>query len=103
LVEMARLEWAYVRAFDVRDDPPLSQDQLARIPPEAWPHARFEISSTVSLFRFEYPVADLRRAFRASPRSVRRDEIKTDPHHLIVYRRQRTLWDKRLSRAAFLL
>lgn len=103
LVEMARLEWAYVRAFDLRDDPPLSQDKVAQIPPEAWQYARFEISSTISLFRFDYPVADLRRALRASPRNVRRNEVRTDPNHLVVYRRQQTLWDKRLSRVAFLL
>ncbi len=103
LVEMARLEWAYIRAFDLRDEPPLSPARLAEIPVEAWQHARFEVSDTVSLFRFQYPVADLRRTIRKAPGEISTAKVEVDPNYLVVYRRNRTLWDKRLSRSAFLL
>src|SRR5690606_36940334 len=49
LRQMAQLEWAYVRAFDVENDPPLSPQKLAEIPSEAWAIARFNISSSVTL------------------------------------------------------
>lgn len=103
LVEMAQLEWSYVKAFDLGDDPPLSAEKLAQIRPDAWASARFLLSPTLSLFRFQYPVADLRRRIKNAPGSTVGESAKEDPHNLIVYRRERTLWDKRVSNAAFLL
>ena len=103
LVDMARLEWAYVRAFDVRDDSPLSQEKLAAIAPDAWARARFVLSDSVSLLRLSYPVPHLRRALKTDPKSVNKLEIKEEPQNLVVYRREGLLWDKRVSDAAFLL
>lgn len=103
LIEMAKLEWAYLRAFDLRDDAPLSAEKLAKIPAEAWATARFLLSPTLSLFRFQYPVADLRRKIKVSPGTITGQGAAKDPHNLVVYRRERTLWDKRISNTAFLL
>lgn len=103
LFEMAELEWAYLKAFDLGDDAPLSAEKLAQIPPTAWAGARFVLSPTVSLLRFQYPVADLRRKIRLTPDAVLGPSAEKAPHNLIVYRRERTLWDKRVSSAAFLL
>lgn len=103
LSEMAKLEWAYLRAFDLGDDAPLSAEKLAQIPPDAWAGARFLLSPTVSLFRFQYPVADLRRRIKITPDAGLGRAAEKAPHNLIVYRRERTLWDKRVSSAAFLL
>lgn len=101
--EMVALEWAYTRAFDLRDDPPLSVEKLAKMPSEAWASARFVLSPTLSLFRFTYPVADIRRKLKHADERDRGEVIKTDPHNLVVYRREGTLWDKRVSNAAYLL
>lgn len=103
LIEMAKLEWAYLRAFDLADDPPLSAQKLAQIPPDAWAAARFLLSPTLSLFRFQYPVADLRRKIKIAPGTISGKSAEKDPHNLVVYRRERTLWDKRVSNTAFLL
>lgn len=40
--DLARLEWARVEAFDAPDVPGLRREDLAGIPPEAWPDLRFE-------------------------------------------------------------
>lgn len=101
--EMAALEWAYIRAFDLGDEPPLSAEKLAKIPPDAWSSARFVLSRTLTLFRFDYPVADIRRRLKNSGDRVVNEEFEKAPHNLVVYRRDGTLWDKRVSNAAFLL
>lgn len=103
LVDMARLEWAYVRAFDVEDDPPLSPGKLAQIPPDAWSEARFVLSPSLTLLKLDYPVADLRRTLRSGNEAVDAHSVEKAPHNLVVYRRDRSLWDKRISDAAFLL
>jgi hypothetical protein len=101
--EMAALEWAYTRAFDLRDDPLLSAEKLAKIAPEAWASARFVLSPTLSLFRFTYPVADIRRTLKNSGDREAGCAAEKSPHNLVIYRREGTLWDKRVSNAAFLL
>lgn len=101
LRQMAQLEWAYVRAFDVNNDPRLSPLKLAQIPPEAWEKARFHISSSVTLLHLDYAAADARRALKKSPGEL--VSLPKDPHYLVVYRRENALWDKRVSRPAYLL
>jgi hypothetical protein len=39
--DMAAFEWAMSDAFDAEDSPVASVDDMARIPPEAWPELRF--------------------------------------------------------------
>lgn len=104
LIDMARLEWAYEDAFDAQDDPTLSAEKLAQMPPDSWPHARIQLSHSIHLLELRYPVARLRR-------DLKRDDFKLDreqpcaeeKQNLVVYRRDGTLWDKRVSRTAFLL
>jgi hypothetical protein len=104
LVDMARLEWAYASVFDVRDDPILSRERLAEIPPAAWAGARFELSNALRLLKVSYPVADLRRQLKEDPMSVPNHTlVEREEQNLVVYRRDGSLWDKSISRAAFLL
>ncbi len=105
-VDMARLEWAYVDVFGVPDEPPLDAERVRTIAPEAWPGARIVLSSAVRLLSFDFPVPDHRRRLRASasketplPPPERLDE----PGFWVIYRRQRSLWDKPVSEPAFRL
>lgn len=103
LYQMAQLEWAYLRAFDAEDDATLSPEKLAQIPPTAWENARFHISSSVTLFHFDYAVADVRRELKNSHGGTEAPFLQRDDHYLVVYRRELSLWDRRISRAAYLL
>lgn len=58
--DMARLEWAYVEAFDAADAPPLEPARLGAIPDEAWETARILLSPSLRLLRLRYPVSALR-------------------------------------------
>lgn len=107
--DLALVEWAYQCAFHAADDPVLSLEQIQGISPEAWTHVSFIISDSLHLLTLHYPASDLRRELRAQTVSdlehvrKRAREMKAMPLHLVVYRRQRVLYDKVLSRPAFLL
>lgn len=108
-VDMARLEWAYQEAFGAADDSPLTEDALAHFSSSDWEGARFRLSSALRLLRLDHPVHDLRRSLRDAPES---DDPESErgtaagalgPLHLVVYRRERELWDKVVPESAFLL
>ncbi len=103
LLDMARLECAYLSAFDAVDDPELSQAALAQIPEEAWESASFELSHSLTLLRVRYPVAELRRALKNDSPTREALSPSVHPQNLVIYRRDRQLWDKPVSDIAFLL
>ncbi len=104
-IDMAKLEWAYQEAFIAIDDPKLSQARVASIPRERWPDALLVISQSVHLLELCYPAHDLRRTLRRNhgPTELEACLALRGVHHLVVYRRDNTLWDKAISRPAFLL
>jgi hypothetical protein len=61
VVDMARLEWAYVEVFDAPEAPPLAPEKLAAIPEDSWESVRFVANPAVRLLAVAYPVLDLRR------------------------------------------
>ncbi len=103
LVDMARLEWRYIEAFDTEDDPRLNGEKIANIPPDAWAGARIQLSHSLQFLHVKYPVANIRRALRKTEIPQREATYERDEQNLVVYRREGTLWDKSLSRAAYLL
>jgi hypothetical protein len=103
LVDMARLEFAYLQAFEARNDPVLSAEKIASIPPDAWPMARVVLSHSLQLLELGYPVADVRRRLKNAPSDFDKTKIERVPQNLVVYRRDYGLFDKHVSRPAFLL
>lgn len=100
--DMARLELAYIEAFDAPDTDPLAPERLAALPEEQLPLAKLVIAPCVRLLEVAHPVADLRRALRAEG-----DEPVAIPapraQNLVVYRLNRRLWDMAVSQPAFRL
>ena len=47
LAELARLEWAFTLAFDAPQGHPLSLNDMATLPPEAWPDLRIALAPSV--------------------------------------------------------
>ena len=103
LIEMAQLEWAYIEAFDAKNDSALSAEKLGKIPPDAWATAQIQLSHSLHLLRVDYPVAHLRRLLRNSYSEGRDADRQKKTHNLVVYRRDKNLWDKSISLPAFLL
>jgi hypothetical protein len=105
LVDMALVEWAYVEAFDAEDDVPLDPTELSKIPVSAWESARFTLSQSISLLSLSYPTSDIRRNLKRAPGDAQAllESARPEELYLVVYRRQRDLFDKKISRPAFLL
>lgn len=103
-IDMARLEWAYEDAFDAEDDGKLDLEKLQGLPPDAWATVRFSTSHSLRLLQVDFDVAALRRAWKAAPGSINRENpASPSPQNLVIYRRQGTLFDKSLSLSAYLL
>lgn len=99
-VDMARLEWAYIEAFDAADAPGLDPHKLAAIDESAWDTARIVLDPALRLLALRYPVADLRRALKAGDHALLPDPA---PHKLVVHRVDRDLFDKVLDEAPYAL
>lgn len=70
VADMARLEWAFVEAFDAADAPALDTDAIGRLEPEDWEAGRLVLAPSVRLLRVGAPVHELRRSILAEEREI---------------------------------
>jgi len=54
--DLAQIEWAWVEVFDAEDQRPCARADLAKVPPEAWPELRFDLSPAVRIERLAHRV-----------------------------------------------
>lgn len=104
-MDMARLEWAYVEAFDADDHPPLDAQKLASMPESAWETATLVLHPSVRLLHVGYPVVALRKRIRKAEDSNDHEHIpipEPEAQNLVIYRSQnRNLMDEALPDGAF--
>jgi hypothetical protein len=60
--DAARLDWAFMEAFDAPDSPPFDPRVLASTPEDAWPAARIDLHASLRLLALGHPVHELREA-----------------------------------------
>lgn len=105
--DMARLEWAYVEAFDADDHPPLDAQKLATMPESAWETAKLVLHPSVRLLKVRYPVVTLRQRIRKAEDSDDHVHIaipEPEALNLVIFRSQnRNLMDEALPDGAFAL
>jgi len=99
VLDMARLERAYLEVFDAPDEPPLDPARVAALLPEQWPLVELGTSGALRLLELGSQAADLRRALRAGALGEIAERV--EPVYLVVYRRELGLWDKEISRTAY--
>jgi hypothetical protein len=56
LADVARLEWAWHRAFHAPDQPRLDLAALARVPPELWDRLVFRLPAGAALLASDFPI-----------------------------------------------
>jgi hypothetical protein len=83
LLDCARLEWAFVEAFDAEDRPPLDTTALASAPEDAWEKARLVLHPSVQRVALAYPAHAFRAEIRDGKEPARPEPAAT---HVIVYR-----------------
>jgi hypothetical protein len=59
LADLAELEWARVEVFDAPDAECATIDDLAAVPPDAWPALRFSTIPAIQTLRVQYPAHQL--------------------------------------------
>ncbi|HKK07175.1 MAG TPA: DNA-binding domain-containing protein [Gammaproteobacteria bacterium] len=76
LAELARLEWAFIDAFDAEDAACADEAGAAAVAPAAWPTLRIALHPSVQLVCHEWDIVALWRAYRderAAPEPRRLD------------------------------
>jgi hypothetical protein len=102
IVDMARLEWAYVEVFDAPDTPPIDPEKLGRVPEDAWERVRLVLNPALRLLRVAYPVLELRkRLLVATDDAIPLPE--PEPRHLAICRRNLAIEHEPLEPDAFAL
>jgi hypothetical protein len=114
-VDVARLEWAYIEAFDGATMPPLDDTDLAALQPTSvlalQPHLqllalRFAADKVVLAAHKNQPDADIVSNAvmeRRTSRRVQIPKLKRSPTYLVVHRYQDSVYYRRIAAEAFLL
>jgi hypothetical protein len=115
-LDMARLEWAHIEAFDAAENPLLDADDLATIDD----HSQLHLQPYLRVLELQYPVEDLLIELRTEngsgdassnnasaarkTRRVRRvAALKPEHIFLAVHRHENSVYYKRLDREDYLL
>lgn len=64
LFDVARVEWAFIEAFDAGDAAPLDPSTIAAATEEQWPGAKLSLHPSVQRLALTYPAHEYRRAVR---------------------------------------
>jgi hypothetical protein len=62
--DAARLDWAFMEAFDAPDAPPLDPRALASVPEDKWQDARIAFNPSCRALPLAYPLHELRNALK---------------------------------------
>ncbi|HEY6460418.1 MAG TPA: hypothetical protein VIY73_09710, partial [Polyangiaceae bacterium] len=82
-LDAARLDWAFMEAFDAPDSPPFDPRVLASTPEDAWPGARIDLHASLRTLALGHPVHDLRLAVLTGASPARPPAVATC---IVVYR-----------------
>jgi hypothetical protein len=81
--DAARIDWAFMEAFDAADAPPFDVGVLSVAPEDAWPLATIMFHPAVRALTLGHPVHDLRQAVKDGSA---RDRPAAATTHVVVWR-----------------
>ncbi len=99
LSDLARLEWAFIDAFDAADAPPLDPASVSAISEDAWPNARLTLHPSLQRMELLYPTHKMRDQFRENERGITRPERA--PSCVAVYRQKFLLYTEEMDPLAY--
>ncbi|MEO8878609.1 MAG: DNA-binding domain-containing protein [Polyangiaceae bacterium] len=71
LADCAKIEWAFIEAFDAADAPPLDVSALAAIDEDAWDRAKIQFHPSLRFSSLRYPAHTFRTAVRGNEKPAR--------------------------------
>jgi hypothetical protein len=86
LPDVARLEWAYHRAYFVDDVPPFDLSRLAGVKTEAYAGLRWQLHPACTLLTSSFPVAAIWQAHQDGASGDFNIDLDSGGEHLLVYR-----------------
>ena len=115
MLDVARLEWAYIEAFDSAASPPLVLEDFVDLGSESFlrlqPHLqlldlRYPVDELVLAVHRETPPSDIASNAAAERRQVKRERLpgmRRGAVRLAVHRFENSIYYRRVDREAFLL
>ena len=87
LVELALFEWTLGQAFDAADASLFTEQDMAAIPPEAWPELTFSLHPSVHRLNLEWNIPEMWQALTADePTPI--DAERDSPSPWLIWREQ---------------
>jgi hypothetical protein len=100
LADCAKVEWAFIEAFDAADAPPLDVSVLATIDEDAWDRAQIAFHPSVRFLSLSAPAHTFRTAVRGNEKPAR---PPAQPVCVVTFRAPDTLRYVEIEPAAFAL
>lgn len=91
LPDMARLEWAYHRAYFADDVPAFDLARLARISPESYAELRWQLHPGCELLASAFPIAAIWHAHQVGASGNFSIDLNSGGEYLLVYRNRLSL------------
>jgi len=83
LADLAKVEWAFVEAFDGPDAPAFDPSTIAGVPEEAWPNASIVLHPSMQRITLGHPAHDYRIAVKKGEEATRPEPRRCN---VVVYR-----------------
>jgi hypothetical protein len=91
LADLARVEWAFIDAFDAPDAPPLDPATISAIAEDDWPNARLVLHPSLQLLGLSHPANRMRDAWWADKEKRPIERVERAPANVVVYRHKSLL------------
>jgi hypothetical protein len=101
LADLARVEWAYVDAYDAADAPPLDPNAVSSVPEDAWPGARLALHPSLQRVRLAHPTHEMRAAWWEDKEKRPIERVPRRAACVVVYRQKFLLYTEELEPLAF--
>ncbi len=101
LSDLARLEWAFIDAFDAADAPPLDPNSIANISEDAWPTARLVLHASLQRMNLLYPAHKMRDTWRENEDFRPIVRMERAPSNVVVYRQKFLMYVEEMDALAY--
>jgi hypothetical protein len=99
MVDLARLEQAICQVFEERESAPLTPEQVALVPMDAWEHTGLKPIAALRLLAVEYPVHWFLKSVLEE--DYPRPSLRRKDGWIVVFRQHYTVWRMPLERAQY--
>jgi hypothetical protein len=101
LADLARVEWAFIDAFDAADAPPLDPNSIATISEDAWPSARLALHPSLQRMRLLHSAHKMREKWRENEELRPIARAPREPAYVVVYRQKFLMYVEEMDALAF--